>query len=371
MKRPSIFQGLSLKMIVAIFSTVSILIVVILAYIYEVSRHTIELNLRENSNLLTVATVNRIERILAVVQKVPENLAKILENGDYSEAEMKRLLSVAVANNQEIYGSAIAFETGFNGNKEKYNSIYVYKSKLGIESGPLGNENYDYFTMDWYQIPKELGRSTWSEPYYDEGGGNIVMTTYSVPLYRIKDGHRRFIGVLTADISLEWLQDLFDSIKIYQTGYAFMISRNGSLVAHPRREFIMNETVFSIAEEIKSQQLREIGRAMVQGKTSIAEQEYHNVTTGKLSWVSFAPITINRWSLGIVYPVDELTAPLRKLLRIAIVLSVVGLIVLLFVISFIARSMTSPLRKLALATQEIGQGSFDVELPKSESHDEI
>lgn len=371
MKRLFILQGLSLKMIVAIFTTASILIVFILGYLYKVSSVTINRNLRVNSSLQTTSTVNEIEKIMAVVQKVPDNLAKILESRNYSEEEIKSLLSITVANNPEIFGSAIAFETGFNGNQEKISSIYVYKSKTGIESGQLGFENYDYFTADWYQIPKELGRSNWSEPYFDKGGGNIVMSTYSVPMYRIETGNKRFIGVLTADISLKWLQNLFDSITIYQTGYAFMISRNGSLITHPRKEFIMNETIFSIAEEINSPQLREIGRSMVAGKTSIAEQEYHNVATGKLSWVSYAPIASNGWSVGIVYPVDELTAPLISLFRTVISLAVAGLTVLFIVISIISRSITSPLRKLAVATQEIGQGSFDIELPQSKFHDEI
>ena len=52
-----------------------------------------------------------------------------------------------------------------------------------IDYHVLGSQNYDYPCMDWYLIPQLLKQEYWSEPYYDEGGGNIIMSTYAKPLY--------------------------------------------------------------------------------------------------------------------------------------------------------------------------------------------
>ena len=93
----------------------------------------------------------------------------------------------------------------------------------------LGSENYDYFTMDWYRVPKERGRPLWSEPYYDKGGGNIIMTTFSVPFYRTVDGQKTFRGVVTADISLAWLRKIVSSMKIYDTGLCVSAFPKGRL----------------------------------------------------------------------------------------------------------------------------------------------
>ncbi len=41
----------------------------------------------------------------------------------------------------------------------------------------------NYPLQDWYQIPHELRRSDWSEPYFDTGGGNALMATLSVPFF--------------------------------------------------------------------------------------------------------------------------------------------------------------------------------------------
>jgi len=225
--------------------------------------------------------------------------------------------------------------------------------------------------MDWYQIPKELERPMWSEPYYDEGAGNAIMSTYSVPIYKHLNGQKKFIGILTADISLDWLQEYMNSIKIYKTGYGFMISSNGTMVTHPDKELIMNETIFSIADSQESPMLREIGKNMIHGEVSFAQFEYRNVHTGKLSWLAYAPVKLNNWSVGIVFPVDEFMADINNLLKNLLVFCIIGLLILLSVIIFISRSITRPLRILTNAAGEFAQGDFNITLPEIKSRDEI
>ncbi len=371
MKKWILNRGLSFKMVVIIFANVFIITVITLSYIYKVSRDTIYDNLKANSKLLTQSTVNEVEKILVAVQKVPDNLSNIIETGNYSSDQLENFLKMAVASNEEIYGAALSFEPDYNGPEKKYSMIYVYKDKDKVKASFVEKSNYNFLTKDWYLIPKELHKSLWSEPYYDEDFGNITMSTYSVPLYKNVGGQKKLIGILTADLSLNWLHNIVSKIKVYQTGYAFMISRNGSLVTHPNKDLIMNATIFSIAEDANSAQLRAIGRKMIAGESSFAEVEYRNIYTGKLSWISYAPVKINGWSLGIVYPVDEFLASLNNLFKVVIILAVSGGMILLVVIILISRSITRPLRTLAVATQKFGEGNFDVELPKFKAKDEI
>lgn len=364
-------RNLSSKMIIFIFLNVFIITTIIFAYIYKVSHDTIYSNLKESSRLLTLSTVNEVEKILIAVQKVPDNLSKVIEANNFSNSELEKLLRLAVETNNEIYGSAISFEPDYKDPAGKYSTIYIFKDKGEIITDLVNKDDYNSHMMDWYLIPKELQRPLWSEPYFDEGLGNIVMSTYSVPLYKNIEGRRKFIGILTADLSLDFLQEIVSTIKVYETGYAFMISRNGSLVTHPKKELIMNATIFSIAEETNSPQLRTIGRHQIAGGSSFAEVEYHNVATGKLSWISYAPVKINGWSLGIVYPVDELLDSLNNLFKVVIILAIIGGLILLFVVILISRSITSPLRKLAFATEKFGEGNFDVEIPVTKTKDEI
>lgn len=363
--------GLSLKLILLIFTTVAAISAFIFYYIYNFSYNTIEKNLKENSKLLTTATVNQVEKILTGVKKIPDNLSAVLEGGNYTEEQLINFLKLVVETNDELYGSAIAFEPYAFKNDRYYFSPYVYKENGNISFVDLGYEDYHYFTMDWYQIPKELKRPLWSEPYFDDGGGNIIMTTYSVPLFKKVGSERKFVGILTADISLDWLQEIISEIKVYETGYAFLISKTGTIITHPNKDLIMNETIFSIASEMNNSDLREIGRRMIRGETSFTEIEYYNVADGKLSWISYAPVPINGWSIGIVYPVDEFNADINLLYRTILFIGIIGVFLLLVSIVLISRSITHPLRQLADATQKFGEGYFDVKLPKIKTNDEI
>lgn len=365
-------KGLSFKMILIIFANVTIITAIIFAYIYIVSRDTIKSNLKKNSELLLYSTVGKVEKILTGIEKVPDNFARIVEKRRHTDGELLEILTTLVKNNESIYGSAIAFETGYYPNNQKYNSLYVYKEKGKIYSKPLGNANYDYFSWEWYSKPRDIGESVWSLPYFDEGGGNILMCTYSVPMYEYDEkGTKKFIGIFTADISLDWLSELISKIKVEKTGYAFMIARNGVIITHPLQELILTETIFTIAKRAKSKQLEIIGRNMIKGETSFAEIEYKNIATGKLSWIAYAPVNKNMWSLGIVYPVDEFTAPLKKLFWVVIILAVAGAFILLFAIIFISNSITNPIRRLASATTRFSEGNFDIEIPKPSTQDEI
>ncbi len=364
-------RGLAYKMILSIFSSIAIIFFLIFLYNYHISRKIVSKNLITNAENLTSLIVERVEKVLSAVAKIPHNFSKIIESNDYSEEEIKKLLYEMVNNNPEIYGAALAFEPYYYDPAKKYYSPYFYREANTINFKYIGDEQYDYFSMDWFQIPRELKRPMWSEPYYDQGAGDIIMSTYSVPIYKNQDGQYKFIGILTADISLDWLQEFMNSIKIYKTGYGFMISSNGTIVTHPDKELIMNESIFSIADSQKSPMLRKIGKNMIHGEVSFAEVEYRNVHTGELSWLSYAPVKLNNWSVGIVFPVKEFMADVNNLVKRLIIFCLVGLLILLTVIILISNSITRPLRTLTNATGKFALGDFNIQLPEIKSRDEI
>lgn len=363
--------GLSVKLILSIFLTIALIFLVIFVYNYNVSKGIISKNIEESATNLTQSTVNKVEKILAAVEKVPLNLAVLIENYSYSSDKLNNVLKLAVSNNDDLFGATIAFEPYSYKKDSLFYAPYFYKNGNDVELMYLGNDEYNYFLLDWYQIAKELDRPIWSEPYYDDGGGNILMCTYSVPFYRYENGKKIFWGIVTADVSLEWLQDIVSSIKVFETGYGIVISRTARIITHPDKNLIMNETLFSIAEEKNIPFMRQMGRDMIHGKSGIAIYDFQNLATGKPSWIAYAPIKANGWSVGIVYPVDELMADVYNFNKIVLFLGFIGGIVLLLLIIFISRSITKPLRNLATATVDFAAGNFDVELPEMKSKDEI
>ena len=99
-----------------------------------------------------------------------------------------------------------------------------------------------------------------------------MLRSLGLPYARVEAGGTRggLAGVVTADLSLAWLQEIVSAVKIYNTGYAFLISQNGVFVTHPQPELVLRESIFSLAEGQGDAQLREVGRSMIRGEQGFA-----------------------------------------------------------------------------------------------------
>lgn len=126
-------------------------------------------------------------------------LAADLANKTLKTEEMNSLLTAILKASPLIYGSAFAFAPESADGKTKLSAPYVYRIPGGFKEIQLYN-SFDYTLADWYAIPSKTGTPGWSKPYYDAEGGEVVMITYSVPVFS-KD--KVLKGVLTADLEIK------------------------------------------------------------------------------------------------------------------------------------------------------------------------
>lgn len=357
-----------LVLVITFFSTV--IFAVTLGYNYYRSRVILQNELESNARNLAMSLVNRVETQLNAVTKVTEGLARSLETGNYSEQQLHTLLRRTVENNPEIYGSFAAFEPYAFSPKLHLYAPYYYRKNGKITFEGLENSYIDfpYPYWDWYQIPRELGKLEWSEPYFDDGAGNIVMSTCSLPFYEEINGKKQLKGIVGADVSLDALTELISSVKILKTGYAALLSRNAMILAHPLKDAIMNETFFSIAEARNDPSLRALGKKMIRGETGFV---HYTSLVGITSWMYYTPIPSSGWTLAVVFPGAELLENVRKLSITMAAMGFVGLVLLTLAVIYIARTIIKPLQLLTTATDEIASGNFDVALPTVSSNDEV
>ncbi|WP_031385471.1 SpoIIE family protein phosphatase [Desulfonatronum thiodismutans] len=367
---PSRKQRLSFRLALFILTSTTLIFLVAFGYNYHYSKQLVLKNVQENAANLTRSLVHQLETTLSGVERMPRFLALHLEYGQPTEIELLAMLRDAIEANPDIFGTTAAFEPHAMDPDERYYAPYVFRDETGeLIYTSLGGESYQYFDWDWYSIPRHLDRPVWSEPYFDEGGGNVLMSTFSAPFYRQTDAGREFRGVVTADVSLEALVERISSVSLYETGYAFLISRNGKFVAHPDQHRIMRQSVFSVAEEMNLPELRLIGREMIRGREGFAD--FTSVHTGRVSLLYFAPVPSSGWSVGVMIPRDELYADILSLNHIVLLIGAAGFSILLLVVAAISRSITKPLRTLVGATREIAKGNLDVALPKARVNDEV
>ncbi|MCG6535840.1 MAG: cache domain-containing protein, partial [Syntrophales bacterium LBB04] len=189
-------RGLAFRLSFLILLSTAFIYFTSLGYDYYDSRGIVLKNIEISARNLTRATVYQVENILRGVVEGPRHIAASLEDSIHSRPELLKQIKRNVSLNPEIFASAVAFEPYVYDRSRFYFCPYYSRENDRLKLSFLGNPYYHYFSHDWYLVPKELDRPIWSEPYFDKGGGNIVMCTYSVPFHRNAGGNRKFIGVV-------------------------------------------------------------------------------------------------------------------------------------------------------------------------------
>lgn len=278
--------------------------------------------------------------------KVPELLAGALESGTVrEERQLEVLLGQLVRKSPEFYGSCVAFEPGSFKLGERFYAPYFCWHEGEVRFEQLGTPSYDYFKWDWYECPKAEGRALWSEPYFDEGGGNALMITYSVPFRRGEE----FWGIATIDIALSQFAEELSRIRVGATGYAFLVNRSGKLIVFPDENRVLQASIQEINPDL--------ARHLLAGEQGVMRTR--DPLRAADAWVAFAPIPSGNLALALVYPREEVLRPAVKLQREMFLLGGVGLVALFGAIFVVARSISRPITQLSRAAQEVAAGNLD------------
>ncbi|MDE2801406.1 MAG: cache domain-containing protein [Chloroflexota bacterium] len=113
-----------------------------------------------------------------------------------TDAYTERLQRYLEANPSFFFGSAAAL---LDRSGAVIASPYVYRTSDGYASLDLAEPSYNIEAQEWFAAPLAENGSTWTEPYFDEGGGDIWMVTRSVP---VSDSEGVF-AIVTTDLAVE------------------------------------------------------------------------------------------------------------------------------------------------------------------------
>ncbi|MFH1161323.1 MAG: SpoIIE family protein phosphatase [bacterium] len=354
----------------SIFFSLSIFIIFFIYFIITLvySVQLVAEDTRKNTENLTELTLSRLTNALSRVEQMPLVLGKSLDEPSPDYYEILRILQGIVLDDPYIFGTCLAFEPYAYQRDSLYYAIYSYETPKGLRTKYLGGRSYNYFTKDWYRIPKEQNKPGWSEPYYDLGAGDTLMCTYSVPFYKNFKGEQRLMGVLTLDVSLSSLGKIVSKIKVYESGFGVLISKGGIIIYAPDSTLI-NKNILEIAKERKNKALEEIVQKMMNGESGY--ESFSGLDKKKSSEVYYSPLASTGWSVGVIFPTEEVYASLLDLVKYLLAAFGIILVVVLLVSILITNRLTSPIKKLVRLTHQIGHGDFSVEIPRVKRRDEI
>ena len=361
-------KSLATKLSVWIVLFAGLIFIAALGVLFNESRRAVRLEAINNANLILDKTILKVENILKQVEVAADNtdwlINRHLDAPDSMFVYSRRILE----NNPNLNGCSISFEPFFFKKRGQYFSAYSQNLNGQILTTQEGNDHYQYFSMDWYQLPKLLDKPCWTEPFVDfnpEGqNSNEMIISYCKPL---RDQNGEFIGTISVDLSLEWLSQTISAVKPYPNSYTIMIGKGGTFFVHPDSTKLFYQTIFTQTMLEPDTAITGLGHAMQAG-----EEGYRRlVIYGQQSYVLYKPISDIGWSVGLVCPDEDIFSGYYRLINAIIGIVIVGLVLMLMVFSSIISKQMEPLEELAWQAETIASGRFDEKLSDIDRNDEI
>ena len=361
-------RSLATKLSLIIVFFTAIILIAALGYLFGVSRQAIRKEAIDRATEQLENTTLRVTAILGQVEVAANNTAWLinrhLDTPDIMFEYSRRILE----NNPELNGCSIAFEPYYFPGRGRYFSAYSYNDNGVIKTTQEGNDHYEYFYWDWYQLCKLLDRPVWTEPFMDYNPDDIyskdMIASYCQPL---KDKEGQYIGTLSVDISLEWLSKTISAVKPYPNSYSIMIGQGGTYFVHPDSTKLVYQTIFTESMEHPDTAMSNLGHAMQRGEEGMRQLNLN----GEDCYVFYKPLGTTGWSVAIVCPESDIFGSFNRLRRAVTGAVITGLILLMLVCFQIIRRELRPLTRLARQAETISSGDFSMTLPDDGRRDEV
>ncbi len=338
------------------------------AYFFTVSRRYVREEAILRATQVVENSVLRLNNILEDVQLSADNLEWLVYRHLDEPEMMMEYSRITVQGNPVLSGCSISFEPDY------FEGRHYFSAYSGYIGGTLrteqeGDDDYQYFYLDWYLQPKLLNQPCWTEPYSDWEQDDAKdrqtqrMVSYCKPLTTAEG----YIGGISLDISLKWLSDNLSPVKPYPHSYSILISRGGTYLVHPDPDKLFYQTIFTEGLITPRPELDELG-------TSMLDQEagYRRLMVdGKPSFVFFTPLKATGWSMAIVCPESDIFGRFNRLRWIVTTIDILGLLLLFFLCFRVIRKTMRPLSDLARQAEDIASGHFDTVLPENDQPDEL
>jgi len=298
-----------------------------------------------------------------LVQDVENEIASVAQNRggeigmwlDKSKTELATIARspVMISGNQEAMASYVAAE--MKNNKMYENLFWIDDKGNYITQGVVRNAaNRSYFQ------PAMNGNTFISDPSISPVTGKLVVVI-ATPIR----AEGRVIGILAGAIYIEELEKLVTEVKVGQTGYAYLLRADGTIILHPNKE-IMNKVNVNSDPKATSE-LKTAVEKMLKGEKGIANYQYDGVQ----KYLAYAPIVGTSWSIGVNVPAREATVRLSAFTWSALGTISVVLILTIILIFWMADRIAKPLKILESAASRIAGGDLSITQINIKSKDEL
>ena len=275
----------------------------------------------------------RLEGALATARSLAQALQGLKTAGAANRAAADGILKSVLEGNPEYLGVWTVWEpNAFDGKDAQFAGTpatdatgrYIpYWNRGGAAIAVETLVDYDKPGSGNYNLlARDSGNETLLEPYaYKIDGKDVLMTTVSVPI-KI-DG--KVVAVAGVDLALEKFQTAVEKIRLFDTGYASLISHTGKYVA--------DVDVKNLSQDIGSSPAVAAVKAAVQaGQRHITKS--FDARLGSDATSIYVPVQIGvtktPWAFATTVAEDKMLAGTAQMRNVALVAGGIGMLVVIF-----------------------------------------
>lgn len=294
----------------------------------------------------------KLDGIYAASRSLISAVDAYQNTGNPSRAMVRNILHDVLAGNPDSIGSWINYAPdSFDGKDAEWagkNQLgntpkgtfcpYFARNGAAIELQQAEREYEEFSTYDYYSVPVKTDRGILVEPYaYSVNGVKTLITSAVFPV------HMKGKAVASGgmNISLGDLSTWITTIQPYETGFAYLLSSGGNIVAHPDTTLIGKAgTEADLTQE-----------ALTAVLAGTPYRTYQPAVGGREYVMEYVPIPVGdtgaSWSLVIAAPMDRILARAQTTMISNIMIGGASLLVLIVVVFIIASGIATPISLIA------------------------
>jgi signal transduction histidine kinase len=160
------------------------------------------------------------------------------------------------------------------------------------------------------------------------------------------------VGALVAEVNVRYVWDVVQEIKVGETGYAYVVSGTGTLVAHPDLHLVLQRKDLSDLPQVAA--LRDPGTTAGGGA--------HQNLAGQRVLVAHVPIPTLGWTVLVERPLTEAYAPLLASLARTGGILLIACVMAVGAAVFLGRRVVRPIEVLRRGAARLEAGDLEARL---------
>ena len=289
------------------------------------------------SNLKNIAYSNTEERAADSAQALANEIGAIIEQLEY----ISKLDSIQSMDWNKQYPTLLEEAEAWG-----FMHIFIMDTKgIGYyaETNTIKDQSKEAFFTD---ISGDKYYVT--EPFVDAKEKKSI-TTITAPIK--KDGV--VIGNICGVIDLSKINEFIQNVKIGESGYAFLLRKNGEFVAHNDMSLVYNQ-VNIVEPDDEYSNLKGFStliESVENGESGTKEIDLD----GQKIITAYNPVENTPWSIVLVANEDELLAGVDKMVLLQIIITIVIIIFAVIISYVVKRSLSIKIEKIRKQTSELSK----------------